>query len=48
MKQYSYEAIRTGYFSHGCDQVPDKKQIKGLRVYFASQVEGPVHHGGKA
>lgn len=28
-----------------CDQISDKKQLKGGRVHFGSQLEGVAHHG---
>lgn len=36
------------YFSHYCDQIPDRKQFKEGRVCLGSPSEGTIHHGGKA
>lgn len=40
----------TQYFPHCCYNIPDKKKLKGRRVYCGSQFEGtpPWRHGGSS
>lgn len=39
--------VKISHFLIAIEQVPNRKQIKGGRVYLGSQFSGTVHHGGE-
>lgn len=44
---YNFKEVKVSHFLIAIEQIPNRKQIKGRRVYLGSQFGGTVHHGGE-